>query len=195
MILQVVTPPATFPVTLAEAKAQCRIDIDDEDDLIYGFIGAATERVQLAARRTLMTTVYDLFFDAWPSFPIRLELPPVVSVTGIYNTPEDASEIEWAAANNYAVNTNSEPARIVYRRNATTPSPTLEPVNAVRIRYTAGYGSTASAVPDRYRQAIRMLIGHYYENREALLVAQGLSMSELPLAVADLINIDRGSWF
>jgi uncharacterized phiE125 gp8 family phage protein len=192
--LQVVTPPITFPVTLAEAKAQCRIDIDDEDDLIYGFIGTATERVQLAARRTLMTTVYDLFFDAWPRFPVRLELPPVVSVTGIYYTPEDGVEATWAATN-YAVNVNSEPARIVYKRNGVAPSGTLEPVNAARIRYTAGYGSTASAVPDRYRQAIRMLIGHYYENREALLVAQGLSLSELPLSVADLINIDRGSWF
>ena len=194
MILKVVTPPAVFPVTIAEAKAQCRIDIDDENDLIYDFIGAATERVQLAARRTLMTTVYDLFFDAWPRFPISLSLPPVASVTGIYYTEEDAAEATWAATN-YAVNTNSEPARIVYKRNASTPSGTLEPVNAVRIRYTAGYGSTTSDVPDRYRQAIRMLIGHYYENREALLVAQGLSMSELPLAVADLINIDRGDFF
>jgi uncharacterized phiE125 gp8 family phage protein len=194
MILKVVTPPAVFPVTIAEAKAQCRIDIDDENDLIYDFIGAATERVQLAARRTLMTTVYDLFFDAWPRFPISLALPPVASVTGIYYTAEDTAEATWAATN-YAVNTNSEPARIVYKRNASTPSVTLEPVNAVRIRYTAGYGSTTSAVPDRYRQAIRMLIGHYYENREALSVAQGLSMSELPLAVADLINIDRGNFF
>ena len=194
MILKVVTPPTIFPVTIAEAKAQCRIDIDDENDLIYDFIGAATERVQLAARRTLMTTVYDLFFDAWPRFPISLGLPPVVSVTGIYYTEEDVAEATWAATN-YAVNTNSEPARIVYKRNASTPSVTLEPVNAVRIRHTAGYGSTTSAVPDRYRQAIRMLIGHYYENREALLVAQGLSMSELPLAVADLINIDRGNFF
>jgi uncharacterized phiE125 gp8 family phage protein len=142
----------------------------------------------------LVTTVYDVFFHKWPQFPIELPKPPAISVTGIYYTPEDSAELEWAAAN-YAVDTKSEPAQIVYKRNATTPSGTLEPVNAARIRYTAGYGSTASAVPDRYRQAIRMLIGHYYENREALLVAQGLSMSELPLAVADLINIDRGSWF
>lgn len=190
----VATAAAINPVTLVEGKQQCRVDIDDDDDLIIGYINAATNRCQLAARRTFITTTYDGYFDSWPARAIDIPVPPLQSVTGVYYTDEDGTEAEWDS-DNYIVDINSTPGRLRFKSTAIAPSVTLQEINAVRIRFVAGYGDATEDTPEIYRQAVKMLLGHYYENREALLVAQGLSLSELPLSVADLLGIDRGGFF
>ena len=43
MIIKVITAPTSEPITLAEAKAQCRVDGTDEDTLITSLIGAARQ--------------------------------------------------------------------------------------------------------------------------------------------------------
>lgn len=190
----VATAAAKVPITLKEAKEQCRVDFDDDDITITSFIHAATERCQLAARRTFITTTYDGYFDAWPYDEVEFPLPPLQSVTGVYYTDEDGTETEYSSSN-YIVDTDSTPGRLHIKNTATAPSVTFQEINAVRIRFVAGYGDNAGDVPQIYQQAVKMLIGHYYENREALLVAQGLSLSELPLSVADLLGINRGGFF
>lgn len=190
----IATAAAKLPVTLAEGKLQCRVDIDDDDSLIMDYLRAATLRCQLAARRTFISTTYDGYFDRWPIREIEFPLPPLQSVTGIYYTDEDGDETEWAASN-YIVDTASTPGRVRFKSTGVSPTVTLQEINAVRVRFVAGYGDNTTDVPEIYRQAVKMLLGHYYENREALLVAQGLSLSELPLSVADLLGIDRGGWF
>jgi uncharacterized phiE125 gp8 family phage protein len=54
----------------------------------------------------------------------------------------------------------------------------------VTVRFVAGYGANPGDVPEPLRQAMLLLIGHYYENREA--VAAG-TLTELPFAVASLV--------
>ncbi len=44
-------------------------------------------------------------------------------------------------------------------------------------------------VPADLRQAVLMLVGHFYENREATLV--GISADEVPLGVWDILNQHR----
>jgi uncharacterized phiE125 gp8 family phage protein len=194
MRYSVATAAAVAPVTLLDGKSQCRVDTNEDDQLITDYINTATSRCELAARRTFITTTYDLWFDRWPVSSIDFPLPPLQSVTGFYYTDEDGTETEWSS-DNYIVDTTSTPGRLQFKRTAVLPSVVLQEINAVRIRFVAGYGDAPSDVPEIYKQAIKMLLGHYYENREALLVAQGLSLSELPLGVADLLGINRGSWF
>ena len=183
-----------MPISIQDGKAQCRVDTDEDDLLISDYIGTATSRCELAARRTFITTTYDAYFDRWPPYSFEFPLPPLQSVTGFYYTDDDGVETEWAATN-YIVDTSSTPGRLRFKRTAVMPSVSLQEINGVRIRFVAGYGGDPSDVPNIYKQAIKMLLGHYYENREALLVAQGLSLSELPLSVADLLGIDRGGFF
>lgn len=194
MRYEVVTEAAKMPVTLEEGKEQLRVDIVDDDTLIENYLSTATYRCQLAARRTFITTTYDGYFDSWPSREIKFPLPPLQSVTGVFYTDEDGNETEYDSSS-YIVDAVSTPGRLRFKDTATTPSVTLQEINAVRVRFVAGYGDDPSDVPEIYSQAVRMLLGHYYENREALLVAQGLSLSELPLSVADLLGIDRGGFF
>ena len=192
MRTKLVTAPARQPVTLAEAKIQCRVDIDDDNELISDYINAATLRCQLASRRTFISTTYDGYFDSWPCSPIEFPFTPLQSVTGVYYTDEAEAETTWASTN-YLVDLITEPGRLKYKSTAVIPSVILREVNGVRVRFVAGYGDDVTDVPEIYRQAIKMLVGHYYENREAINV--GNIVTSLPLGVADLLGIDRGGLF
>jgi uncharacterized phiE125 gp8 family phage protein len=195
MSLVIATEPAVLPVTLTEAKTHLRVDHGDEDTLIIGYLTAARERCELEARRTFINTTFDLFLDYWPSRGVfRLPRPPLVSVTGIYYTDTDAVEATYDALN-YLVDNKNQPGKVVLKSSATWPSVTLQEINGVRVRFVAGYGATPSSVPERYRQAILLLAGHYYENRESVLVAQGFSAVTLPDSVSRLLQIDRGGFF
>lgn len=48
-------------------------------------------------------------------------------------------------------------------------------------------------VPADLKHAIKMLVGHFYENREASLV--GISADELPLGFWDIVNQHRAWTF
>ena len=56
--------------------------------------------------------------------------------------------------------------------------------NAVTVVYTAGYGTGTTDVPESIRLAIRLLVGSYYENREATSVAK---VNDLPLGIQMLV--------
>ena len=55
----------------------------------------------------------------------------------------------------------------------------------ITVRATCGYGAGQGDVPQPLRLAMRILIGHWYENREALII--GTIVAEAPLAVESLI--------
>jgi uncharacterized phiE125 gp8 family phage protein len=70
--LSILTEPAVEPVTLAEAKAHCRVDSTADDSLISSYIKAAREWVSAYMDETLVHTRYVMKLD---SFPTEIELP------------------------------------------------------------------------------------------------------------------------
>jgi uncharacterized phiE125 gp8 family phage protein len=82
--LKLVTGPALEPVTLDEAKAQCRVDGSDEDTLITALILAAREYCQDFQNRAYITQVYDLWLDGWPNKGfISIPKPPLQLVSSV----------------------------------------------------------------------------------------------------------------
>jgi uncharacterized phiE125 gp8 family phage protein len=69
----------------------------------------------------------------------------------------------------YFVDDKSEPGRVALAYNKSWPTLSLRPTNAVVVQFTAGYGDAADDVPQRVKQAMLLLIGHWYEHREAVL--------------------------
>ena len=187
--LTVVTEPETEPVLVNDLKSHLRIDdLADEDPDLGGYISAAREHVEGAARRALVTQTLKLSLDGWPEDDeIVLPRPPLQSVTTLEYLDEGGSPTTWPSSN-YIVDTDSQPGRIVLAANVDWPSVTLYPVNPVQITYVAGYG-TAGSVPKKYVQAIKLLAGHWHENREATLVGQ--IAREIPFAVESLLWLDR----
>jgi uncharacterized phiE125 gp8 family phage protein len=54
------------------------------------------------------------------------------------------------------------------------------------VTFDAGYGLTETSVPASLRQALLLLVAHWYENREPVL-SSGAVPKELPLAVESLL--------
>jgi hypothetical protein len=63
MSLQLNTPPATEPVTLAQAKAWLKVETDDEDALIAALIPAARARAEWHTGRAFVTQGWTLWLD------------------------------------------------------------------------------------------------------------------------------------
>lgn len=70
--------------------------------------------------------------------------------------------------------------------------PTFVPwtLDAVVIEFTCGYGDTAESVPQKVKQAMKLLVSHWYENR-TLLSETGQAPNEIAFAVSALLRLDR----
>ncbi|GMA52064.1 hypothetical protein GCM10025857_34210 [Alicyclobacillus contaminans] len=208
MILRVFTQPTTEPVTLDEAKLYLRVDGSDEDTLINALIATAREYCESFQNRAYITQTLELTLDQFPGYltgphsswmhegyrtrhhrrhhaEIRLPRPPIQSVESVTYT-DDTGTTTTLDPETYIVDTDSEPGRIVPASGQCWPCVRLQPINGVRIRYVAGYGDT-NAVPNRVKQAIQLLVGHWYLNREAV----GNVGGEVEFAVKALLSQER----
>jgi len=188
-----VTPPATDPVTLVEAKAHCRVDIDDDDGYLAGVILAARQHLETETRRAFMQQTWDLTLDyAWPMERIDgclrnrivLTRPPVQSVTSI-SYIDTAGAAQTLAADQYKLAKGDTGEWFVEPAYGVSWPYIRREMAAITVRFVAGYGSNPGDVPEPLRQAMLLLIGSWYENREAVNV--GNIVNELPLAVASLV--------
>lgn len=189
MSLRVYSEPSEEPVSLVEAKLHCRVDIDEDDLLISGLITTAREMAEMTSGRALITQTLDLYLEEWPEDEfISLPRPPLQSVTSVVYTDEDGTE-QTLSTDDYSVDTHSEPGRVALKAGKSWPSDSLQSGSPIRVRYVAGYG-TVNLVPQRYKQAILLLVGHWYENRENVLTS-GAMPKNIPMAAEALLWIDR----
>lgn len=166
MSYSIVTPAATEPITLEEAKLFLRVDTDADDTIIQALISAAREMCEQYTRRILITTTVDEYFDQFPTYRnprdrgyLYLSRGPVQSVTSVKYLDGVGSEVT-VDSSAYVVDTISEPARI-----ASTAGwfATNGIINQVIVRYVVG--TEASAVPAPLKQGMLLIISDLYDNR------------------------------
>ena len=177
------TAPTSTVISLSEAKAFLRIDSDYDDDNTYitSLINVATQVVEEFTRRRLMTQTYNIFYDEFPPY-IDLQVGDVASVTHIKYYDAD-NTLQTLAASNYDVDTKVRPGRIYQSETGDFPN-TYERPNAVEVEFIVG--ATDSDVPAPIVQAIYIIVGRYYENRQD--VVMGTQVNELPLMVDHLLT-------
>lgn len=189
--LEVVTAAQEPVLSLEEAKAHLRVDISDDDALIAAFVAAATAWSEEYMRSALITRVYRYWLDDMPGLVLRLPMPPLQMVEKV--SFFDDGDVEHVADGaSYFVDNVSRPGRVALRGGWSWPQVDLRVVNGVAVTYKAGWGDSAASVPENIRTAIRLLVGHYYENREAV-VTSGAMPKELLFAVTALLNPYRMS--
>lgn len=177
------TPPASEPVPLAQAKLFLRVEHDADDELIAALIAAARVQLEAQTRRALITQTWRLVRDVWPAGGVLPILPvPLreVSAIGVYDA---AGMLQMLDVEDFPIDTVSAPATLAFERGA-MPAPG-RPNGGIEIDIVAGYGDDATDVPEPYRQAIRLLVAHWYENRR--LIAESGEVASLPASVSSLI--------
>ena len=177
------TGPATTAISLAEAKAFLRVDSDYDDDNSYitSLIGVATNVVEQFTRRRLITQTYNIYYDEFPPY-MDLQVGNVASVTHVkyYDTNNTLQTLDTSE---YDVDIRVKPGRIYQAEDGNFPD-TYERANSVEVEFVVG--SAASDVEDAIKQAMYIVIGRYYENRQD--VVTGTIASELPLMVDHLLT-------
>lgn len=164
MTFIITTPPAVEPVTLDDARAQVRVTAMQEDALLTRLVEAARQHVERAIRRALITQSWRLYLDDWPpGRVVRLPATPVQEVASITVFDADGMPVELDPAD-YEVDGQGTPARLKVKAGVGGSSKAL---NGIEIDFTAGYGDAGEDVPAALRQAILLLVAHWYEHREA----------------------------
>ena len=185
MGLALSTPPAETPLSLAEIKTHLRVVSTAEDDLIRGLLAAAVDYVERFTRRQLVTATYTWTLETFPSEEFVVPRPPLQSVSSIQYV-DTGGETQTLSTDDYTVVTSTLPGRIYPAYGVSWPS-TREVPEAVTVTYVAGFGD-AGDVPEMLKTAIRLLVAHWYEHREATTETR---IEDLPLGLQSILWLYR----
>ncbi len=179
MPMQLITPPAAEPVSLAEAKLHLRVDFDEEDALIQALISAARQAAEMLTQRQLVTARWRMVLDSFPgsglmgvpagqtftlpAHAILIPKSPLQSVVEIcYLDMAGVSQV--MPSDHYTVDKACEPGRITPVFGQIWPI-ALPQIGAVSVIFDAGYGSAAD-VPEGLKSWIKLRLGSLYAHRE-----------------------------
>jgi len=187
--LELETAPILEPLTITDLRDHLRIDTDSELEAeeLKAYISAARRWCEMMQKRAYITQTWNWALDSWPTSPVNVPKPPLQSVSSImyYDTDETGAEF---SSDYYQQDVISQPGRISLVYGQTWPSTTLRPMNGIVIQFIAGYGTAETAVPDNIVQAIRLLAGHWYENRENSEIKK---LEDIPFGVEALLWQER----
>ena len=205
--------PAVEPVSLVDAKAFLRIDTSDEDTLIQSLIMTSRLHIEVALGLALIQQTWSCFIDRWPpildtrSAPLQpggvvftipdprarlnatadailLPLNPVKSVDAIRVYADDGT-FASLPLDGFVADLASKPARLVRRFATASPEPGRR-LNGIEIAITAGFGPAPADVPAPIRQALLLLVAHWYEHRDPGEI--GSIEARVPAAVSSLLS-------
>jgi len=185
------TPPASEPISLSEVKAHVRVDSTDDDTLLTGLIAAAVAHLdgQGVLGRAMITQSWSQWVSQSPGV-VRLTVGPFQSLTSVEYYDVD-NALQTGTLTDFEIRLDGDFVLVKPKEDHVWPHAYIRQ-DAIKITYVAGFGDAAADVPQSVRQAMLLMIGHWYENREA--VAEG-NFKELPMAVDALIGVERVGWY
>ena len=193
------TEPTSEPITTAEAKSHCRVDHTADDTYIDTLIATARRWCEDYRNTTAFTTTWTLKLDCFPSRDsyygsletgrIDLPMPPVASVTSVAYI-DDNGDSQTVSASDYTLDNSGTLRASIYPAHGVTWPSTRAQRGAVTVVYVAGAAATG-AIPPTFKHAVKLLVGHWYENREGVLT--GTISKEIEFSVKALLDMEDAS--
>jgi uncharacterized phiE125 gp8 family phage protein len=189
-----ITPPAAAPISLAEVKAQTRVEGSEEDALLMGYVRSATDAVEQLTGLKLLDQEWEWSLDAFAfAFPhrcswIRLPLAPLLSIVSIVYQ-DTTGAVQTLPVDTYLIRGlgSVQPAQLILAPGKTWPS-TWHGPGAVLIRARYGWVDH-NGIPEGLRQAVMMLASYWFGQREAASIGPDSGpVSHVPFAVRELVD-------
>mgnify|MGYP003624615213 CR=1 FL=1 len=185
---------AAYPVTVDEVKSDLRIQHTSDDTRIAGLIAAATDFMDVpsgAIGKALINQTWALSVESYEADnSIIIPITPVSSIISIqYFDVDNVSRT--LTVSDFHLYGNQDRAWIKAKNGIVVPS-VFDRLDAITVTFVAGFGASSTNIPNSIRQAISILIAHWYENPTGF--ATGANVTELPFAVQSLINLNRKGW-
>lgn len=161
-------------------KTWLKIDIEDnnEDDLILFLLKSALNQVLDITGIACFAQTWENYFDEFPCGEYNeLVLYPfnATAVTSVkyYDT---VNTLQTWASTNYEVDLYALPVTIEAGYYFYYPT-TYPRKDAITVKFNCGYASW-DLIPEQLRLAMQMMISHWYENRQDVVI--GRTVSEIP---------------
>lgn len=191
MELKVISESTTEPILLEEAALNLRAQDDGNSPPTYyeaaritKLIKAARQACEQELQLSLVEKTIEVAASALSS-AIEMPLGPVLSIVSVTYTDPDGADVVLSA-DQYRFNAYARTPVLLPAYGVSWPSVRGD-VGSVRVRYTVGFPSADSPpveVPEPIRQAMHLLIAHYFTHREAV---DNNYLAELPLGARYLL--------
>ncbi len=173
---KILTAPTSTIVDLADVKKHLRVPFPDDDDYLSALILAAQYHIegwQGCSGRCFLTQTWKQSFGCWSTGKIYSPFP---DLTGVVVKYDDEAGDEQTVSSSLHVNTDEY---LCFKSTFTYPTLEDENPEPIRIEWTHG----VSTIPEDVKLAVKMLIAHWYENREAILPNERrVELNNTPLA-------------
>jgi uncharacterized phiE125 gp8 family phage protein len=189
MAITTITPPAFEPISIEEARAQCRCGAE-EDALLGIYIAAAREACETLIRQNIVQRLVEQTDDGFPVMDdLQLRAMPVYAVA-LVEYSDVSGTMQELPPQAYAF----DPSGLAGGRAYLSPAVgTIWPATqtstaSVRVQYVSGFAATPSEVPPAIKQWLLMTVALLYAQRESM-DATG-RMAEIPSRFVDRM-LDR----
>lgn len=193
MAVRVITPPTGLIVPLDEVKRHLRVTWSDEDMQITAFILAAWQFVENFVQRRYFAQTLEYVRDSWCD-AITLPLAPTgeggvnASIVSVSYVAADGTT-QVLPASTYWDRPDGQTRAFVRRWYSVLPW-LGDGAERVVIRFS--FLGDVSTVPPLVTAAVKLLVAHWYVNREAVVGVENRdSSTELPIGFRDLLISER----
>lgn len=195
---KLVTPPVAEPLSREDLRDHVRMGSSTTfDDKLIRYGRTAREHVERIAGVQLVTAQWKIYPPAFPCEDyMQLPMYPLQSVESFSAIDTGGGTTTWTPSGDDLVdsdsivrahvNTVSQPGRITLAFSQIWPTVVLKTSNPITVQITCGYGGV-SDVPGPYIQAMLYLVGHFFENAEAVTIGTLMESKELVLGVRELL--------
>lgn len=147
------------------------------DNMLEGFELAAREIIEQITGRILTECTYSIYLDQWPDSSFSFINGPVKSIESIEYLKN--GETQTVDPNIYFLGKGRNLSQSIIKIEDWPMDRDIIP-ESIQINYTVG------AKSHRGNQAIKLLVAHWFENRESVIV--GTIASAIPHAYQAIIN-------
>ena len=182
MYYELVSDLGNEPITLQLAQDQLRVDSDDDQELIDHYISSARTMFETDTDYILTSQSQVLHLSKWCD-DIKITKYPA-TVTGISYYDVDGNTQSFT---DYNVSNEGRVTIISLNSDATFPDLQDGKRDAIQISFTAGY-TDLTKIPKDIKQALLMMVNHFYDNRNIVSVGIGMTAVELPLGYERIIT-------
>ena len=172
---------------LADVRSHLQNPTTEDNDYITALIKSANTFLsnRVSGGYSIANDTWLTFMSSLPASRITLPKPPLASVTSLKFTTTGGSTAT-VSSTKYAVHrpTNA-PGQIELLTNQSWTTGNIDTSRDWPVKVTHVCGSS-TGTPLQVQQAVKLVVGHWYANREAVL--KGTISNPIALAVDDLLD-------
>lgn len=186
-----IEPPECEPVDIDEFKKHIRFTPTSEDTLIDTYIAMARQYFEMETGRQLISAVWELRIEGFPAGDvIELPRPPLLEILSVsYPSSAGSPDAETVDTDSYTVTAPSGPYARRARVKPVSAWPSItNALDAVKIRFRAGYGEQPCDVPELVRGTLMFLAAHFHQHRSQVLDQRHGNLISVPLGAEAIMR-------